>query len=188
MQAAETALKAPHLGDFIVLALHTGMRRSEILGLEWRRIDLAANLLHLQSEHTKSKRRRSVPINRTARGSILRRARFRAEHCPDSPWLFCNQDGERIADVKRSFATACRKAGIEDFRIHDLRHTCAAWLVSDGVPLPEVRDLLGHSTVKVTERYAHLSPDNVRSAVERLDQESVTIWSRWGERGRENVV
>ena len=76
---------------------------------------------------------------------------------------------ERIRDVKRSFGTACRRARIEDFRFHDLRHTCAAWLVSAGVPLTEVRDLLGHSSVKVTERYAHLAPENVRAAVAVLD-------------------
>ncbi|MDH3378250.1 MAG: tyrosine-type recombinase/integrase [Gammaproteobacteria bacterium] len=58
--------------------------------------------------------------------------------------------------------------GITDFRIHGMRHTFAAWLVSDGVPLTEVRDLLGHSTVKVTERYAHLAPENLRTAVDRL--------------------
>jgi hypothetical protein len=60
-------------------------------------------------------------------------------------------------------------AEIENFRIHDLRHTCAAWLVSAGVPLPEVRDLLGHSTIRMTERYAHLAPENVRAAVARLE-------------------
>lgn len=65
--------------------------------------------------------------------------------------------------------TACRRGGIKDFRIHDMRHTCAAWLVTAGVPLAEVRDLLGHSTVKMTERYAHLAPENVRAAVTRLD-------------------
>jgi hypothetical protein len=58
---------------------------------------------------------------------------------------------------------------IEGFRIHDLRHTCAAWLVSAGVPLPEVRDLLGHSAVAMTERYAHLAPERVRAAVAVLD-------------------
>jgi integrase len=56
--------------------------------------------------------------------------------------------------------------------IHDLRHTCAAWLVSAGVPLAEVRDLLGHSTVKMTERYAHLAPENVRRAVAVLEGRS----------------
>jgi integrase len=83
--------------------------------------------------------------------------------------VFAHPDGNRIQDVKKAFGTACRKAGITDFRIHDLRHTCAAWLVSSMVPLTEVRDLLGHSTVKMTERYAHLAPENVPAAVARLE-------------------
>ena len=99
----------------------------------------------------------------------MRRARFRAQYCPASPWVFAHKDGNRIVDVKRSFKTACRGADIEDFRIHDLRHTCAAWLVSAGVALTEVRDLLGHTTVKMTERYAHLAPENVRAAVTLLE-------------------
>lgn len=61
---------------------------------------------------------------------------------------------------------------IKDFTFHDLRHTCAAWLVSSGASLIEVRDLLGHSTIKMTECYSHLAPDNVRVAVSRLDERS----------------
>lgn len=80
--------------------------------------------------------------------------------------------GKRIANPRKGFESACKRAGIENFYIHDLRHTCAAWLVSAGVPLTEVRDLLGHFTVIVTERYAHLAPENVRAAVARLDDES----------------
>jgi integrase len=99
----------------------------------------------------------------------MNRARFRAQYCPASPWVFAHKDGKQIVDVKTSFKTACRKAGIEGFRIHDLRHTCAAWLVSAGVGLTEVRDLLGHTTVKMTERYAHLAPENVRAAVALLE-------------------
>ena len=86
-----------------------------------------------------------------------------------SPWVFCHLDGSRILEVKHSFATACRRVEISDFRIHDLRHTCAAWLVTTGVPLPEIRNLLGHSSISTTERYAHLAPDRARSAVEQLD-------------------
>ena len=78
--------------------------------------------------------------------------------------------------MKRAFATACRRAGIANFRIHDLRHTCAAWLVSNRVPLAEVRDVLGHTTVKMTERYAHLAPENLRAAVSVLDR----VKSRFG--------
>jgi integrase len=83
--------------------------------------------------------------------------------------VFANSRGERIGDVKKSFDTACKRAGISDFPMHDMRHTCAAWLVSSGVSLIEVRDLLGHSTIKMTERYAHLAPENLRKAVRTLE-------------------
>lgn len=160
---------AGHLPDLIRLALHTGMRKGELLGLEWSRIDLGARLAWLEGERTKTGRRRSVPLNNAARGVLARRAEFRARHCPDSPWVWCHADGSRLTDPKRSFASALKAAGIADFRFHDLRHTCASWLVSAGVPLPEVASLLGHSTVRMAERYAHLAPERVRAAVEILD-------------------
>lgn len=163
--AARMEYRAVHLPDFIVLALHTGMRRGEMLWLDWARVDLTNGLIHLTGEHTKSGKRRSVPINAEARMALNNRAMYRAEHCPGSAWVFCNAEGNRIASVKHSFSSACRRAGIYDFRVHDLRHTCAAWLVNAGVGLHAVRDLLGHSSVKVTERYAHLSPDVIRAAV-----------------------
>lgn len=172
LDAARSNARAPYLVDFLNLALHTGMRRGEMLELEWRRVDLQRRVITLEAMHTKTGRHRSVPINDTARAALMNRLRFRAEHCPGSRWVFANADGERITCIKRSFATACRVAGIEDFRIHDLRHTCAAWLVTAGVPLPEVRDLLGHSSVTMTERYAHLAQENIRTAVGRLDQMS----------------
>jgi integrase len=167
--ARQQSERAPHLAPLITLALHTGMRRGEMLGLEWSRVDLRANLLYLESHHTKAKKRRSVALNDTAREAILVQARFRATHCPAARWVFCTKEGSAIASVKRSFATACRVAGISDFRFHDLRHTCAAWLVQAGVPMAEVRDVLGHCTLQMTERYAHLAPENLRAAVAHLD-------------------
>lgn len=172
IKAAETDPRATHLPDLIRLAVNTGMRKGEMLGLEWRRVDLKANLVHLGAEHTKAGKRRSVPLNDEARSALLSRANFRAKYCPASPWVFTNRKGERIESVKTSFSSACENAGIEDFTVHDLRHTCAAWLVSAGASLIEVRDLLGHSTIRMTERYAHLAPDNVRNAVARLDERS----------------
>jgi integrase len=169
IHAAETEPQAAHLPDFIRVASHTGMRKSELLGLEWQRVDLQAALVHLEPRNTKTGKRRSVPLNKVAREAILNRMRFRAQYAPASPWVFVHRNGQRIQDMKRAFANACRRAGITDFRIHDLRHTCAAWLVSAGVPLAEVRDLLGHTTIKMTERYAHLAPENVRIAVSVLE-------------------
>ena len=172
IRAAEDKPKAPHLPDFLRLALHTGCRSGELLGLEWSRVNLNEGLFYLEGLHTKSGKRRSIPLNETARMALINRARFRAKYCPASPWVFCNRKGTRLKSVRKGFVHACERAGITDFRIHDLRHTCAAWLVSSNVPLPEVRDLLGHSTVTMTEKYAHLAPDNIRAAVAVLDRDT----------------
>ena len=138
--------------------------------MEWQRVDLQAGLIHLEARHTKAAKRRAVPLNKAARQAILSRARFRAQHCPGSPWVFCRGTGDRLVDARKGFLAACKGASIEDFRFHDLRHTCAARLVSSGVALSEVRDLLGHSTVAMTERYAHLAPERIREAVAVLDK------------------
>jgi integrase len=114
--------RAPHLPDLIRIAVHTGMRRAELLWLEWSRVDLENRLIYLDACHTKAGRRRSVPLNRNAYEAVVRRKQFRDEHAPASPWVFCRRSGNRIGDVKNSFASACARAGIEDFHLHDLRH------------------------------------------------------------------
>lgn len=172
LSAARTEPRAPHLADFIELGLHTGARLQEMLALDWSRVDLEHHLIYLPAIRNKSKRNVSIPLNATAFAVLTRRAAFRDEHCPNSPWVFANKRGKRIASVKKSFSTACRRAGITDFHPHDLRHTCAAWLVQARVPILEVRDLLGHATVAVTEKYAHLDPDKGRDTVCVLDDAS----------------
>jgi integrase len=181
IRAAESQKLAPHLADFIRLAIHTGCRKGEMLGLECARVDLQEGLMYLEGRHTKTGKRRSVPLNAVARQTILGRLHFRATHCPDSPWVFAHKDGSRLYDIKKSFGTACASAGIADFRVHDLRHTCAAWLVSAGVPLAEVKDVLGHSTIKMTEKYAHLAPENARRAVAALEGGHVLVTLPSGE-------
>lgn len=151
--------RAAHLPDVITLALHTGMRKGELLGLEWARVDSVNGLIYLEAGHTKGNRRRSIPINRPARGAL----ESCQARCPGR-FVFGG-----VKDVKRSFAHACQLAGIEDFRFHDLRHTFASWLVQAGAPLTEVRDLLGHASIEMTERYAHLAPERLRGTVARLE-------------------
>ncbi len=172
IETARSEPKAPHLADFLILALHTGCRSGELLGLEWTRVDLPNRLLYLEGQHTKSGKRRSIPLNQKAYDALIRRARLRSTECPESRWVFCDETGRRIRSVKRSFATACRRTHIADLCTHDLRHTCAAWLVSAGVPLTTVRDLLGHHSIIMTERYAHLAPEHVRNAVAVLESPS----------------
>lgn len=169
IDVAKTGQKSQHLVDFIRIGLNTGMRRGEILGLEWTRVDLGSNLVYLGSMHQKNGKIGSVPLNRESREALLSRARFNAIHCPDSRWVFAHEDGTRLGSIRKSFDGACQRAGLKDFHPHDLRHTCAAWLVQAGVTIREVAELLRHSDIRVTMRYAHLSPENVRAAVKVLE-------------------
>ncbi len=172
IDTARAHSRVEYLVDFLELALHTGMRRGEMLAMEWQRVDLDEGLVYLRGVHQKNGKTGSVPLNETAKAALTRRDNFRQEYCPSSPWVFAHKNGERIASVKRSFANACAKAGIEDFRIHDLRHCCAAWLVQSGVSIRAVAELLRHSDIRITMRYAHLAPETVRAAVAVLDAES----------------
>ena len=117
---------------------------------------------------------RTLPLNRDARQALQNRQREQVACELDTFFVFAHTHprwrGQRIGSVKNAFATACERAGIAGCTPHTLRHTCASWLVMSGRPLIEVRDLLGHSTVKMTERYAHLAPDSLESAVGLLDQ------------------
>lgn len=141
-----------------------------MLRLEWHRVDFQARRVQLDGIHTKSGRRRFVPLNAAAVKVMKDRLEFRLQHCPRSPWVFAWEDGRRAARLWEQFQTARRRAGIVDFRIHDLRHTFASWLVSAGVPLTEVRDLLGHASIRETERYAHLAPDRLSTAVQVIER------------------
>ena len=87
-----------------------------------------------------------------------------------SPYIFCHPNGERVKDIRKSFWTALKKSGIKDFRFHDLRHTAASQLVMAGVDLNTVREILGHNTIEMTLRYAHLSPNHKKRAVDVLGE------------------
>ena len=141
---------------------------NELLTLEWRNVDLRHDLITLDPDRTKTGKRRTVPLNDVARSAIMHRKAFVSTNCPSSPWVFAKKDGQRYVAPREGFKKACKLAGIKNFRIHDMRHTCASWLVSDGVPLADVKEVLGHSSIAQTEKYAHLAPHRARDAVTRL--------------------
>jgi site-specific recombinase XerD len=88
----------------------------------------------------------------------------------NSSYVFCNDKGEPFSDVRHAFQAACRRAGITDFRFHDLRHTFASHLVINGVNLRAAQHLLGHQDIRMTLRYSHLSQEHLQAAVGTLDR------------------
>ena len=162
-----------HLRDIILISLNTGMRQGETLGLRWDWIDFERNFIVIPQSNTKSKKERKIPINTVLRVLLMERrlATESKEFVFPSPRANPKQSRrekeKHLAWVKRSFKTACKKAGIENLRFHDLRHTAATRLVNAGIPLHAVAKLLGHSTVRVTERYSH-PEESVQKAVDIL--------------------
>lgn len=169
-EASKEERKSPHLADFIRLALNTGCRKNELLKLTWDCVDFAVGCIRLEGENTKNGKRRVVPLSEIARSALANREKFRTEHCPKSLWCSADKDGERVQYMQNGFESACKRAGISDFHVHDMRHTCASWLVSAGVSMPELKALLGHSSIEMTERYAHLAPENLGRVAKTLDR------------------
>jgi integrase len=160
-----------HLKPIIILALNTGMRKGEILGLKWVDVDFKRGIIYLYD--TKNGENREIPLNASAKKTLEEVRRH-----PDSPYIFCNKAGEAYGDIKKSWLTAVKNAGIIDFHFHDLRHTFASHLVMAGVDLNTVRELLGHKSLEMTLRYSHLSPAHKKNAVDLLSNKMVTIWSQ----------
>jgi integrase len=153
-----------HLKPILITALNTGMRKSEILNLKWNEnVDLKHGFILLGL--TKNGDRREIPINDTLRRTLQATSRRL-----DTPYVFYDmKTGKPYKDVKRSFKTAVRKAKIHDFKFHDTRHTFASHLIMAGLDITTVKELLGHKTLTMTLRYAHLAPSHKVKAVDLLD-------------------
>ncbi len=155
-----------YLRPIIIAALNTGMRKSELLTLKWSDVDLENDVITLRQTHTKSKKLRRVPINSVLKKTLLEQRLVSGSQ----DYVFLGSHGKpykRQDSLKRAFSTACKKAGIEGLRFHDLRHTAATRMIEAGAPLVAVSRVLGHQDIRTTMRYAH-PEDSLRDAVERL--------------------
>ncbi|MCC7279433.1 MAG: site-specific integrase [Chromatiaceae bacterium] len=171
LAAADGLQKAPHLGDYLRLMLATGLRPGEALGLTWDRVDLSRRIISFGVGDQKNGLAGTIPINDSARAALLSRARFRASHCPGSPWVFCDQKGDRFVTIRKGFWHACQVAGVADLHPHDLRRTCGSWLVQAGISIDRVSKLLRHGDVGLTAKvYAHLRPQDLETAAAALDR------------------
>jgi integrase len=148
------------------LALHTGMRRNEQWQLRWQDVNLRAGMITIpQSKHGTA---RHVPINSVAQQALQALSKTRN----GSPYVCAGSDQREGRDWGRWFEECVGEAKITDFRWHDLRHTFASRLAMAGVSLRTLAELLGHRTLAMVMRYAHLAPAHLRDAVEKIAETS----------------
>ena len=160
---------SPYLYPVVVLALSTGMRQGEVMGLTWDDIDLARGraILH----ETKNGDRRAVHLSGHALEQVKELAKVRRL---DTKMLFpekarAGQKPQKPIDLRAPWEKALAKAEIENFHFHDLRHSAASYLAMNGATLAEIAEVLGHKTLAMVKRYSHLSDAHVSSVVERMN-------------------
>lgn len=146
----------------LIVALNTGMRRSEILSLRWQDVDFIKGFVLV--EESKSGKARKVPMNSIVFETLKAMPQ-------NSEYVFFNPGtNDRFKDIKRAFHLACDRAKIKGIRLHDLRHTAASKMIEAGIDLVTVSEILGHSSIQMTMRYVHPTPERKRFAVEKLGQ------------------
>lgn len=155
-----------YLYPVVVLALSTGMRRGEIMNLKWKDVDLKTGAVILHE--TKNGERRRIPLTGKALQLLTNLSKVRDIK---TKLLFpSNMDKEKPIDLRKPWINALQNADIADFRFHDLRHSAASYLAMNGASLAEIADVLGHKTLQMVKRYAHLSEAHTASVVERMNK------------------
>ncbi|MFH1823770.1 MAG: tyrosine-type recombinase/integrase [Candidatus Firestonebacteria bacterium] len=154
-----------YLKDIVKIALLTGMRKGEMLGLKMTNIDFNNNLIIL--DKTKNDEIREIPMSREVREILWRLCASKRK----KDFIFVTKGKKRYSrnGVRTAFGTALSNAGIDNFRFHDLRHTFASHLVMSGVDIVTVQKLLGHKDIKMTMRYSHLAPKFKQDAIYKLE-------------------
>ncbi len=149
----------------VVLALSTGMRQSEVMTLTWRQVDLSRRAITLTK--TKNGDTRVVPLVGVANKLLQDSSKVRKL---TNPYIFVGRYESHASFPRKAWETAVRNSGIEDFHFHDCRHSAASELAMNGASLHEIAAVLGHRTLAMVQRYAHLSEQHTISIVERMNK------------------
>ena len=166
----ELAARSRDVHDMALLSLHTGMRAGEVFSLTWADVDLTTGIISLKD--TKNNRNRPAFMTETVKAMLQARPKSRP-----SELVFPGRDGKRTVQISHSFNKTVEQLGLNEgisdrrqrITFHSLRHTYASWLVANGTDIYTVKELLGHSDLKLTARYAHVGENAMRSAVEGLE-------------------
>jgi integrase len=174
LEAART--RSEEVYASILFALHTGARAGEEIALEWGDVDFHSHMLVFRRSSTKgyvgptkSGKERRVPLTDTLEAALKAIRHLRGKR------VFCKEDGAAllIGQLHERLWGACRRAGIREIRWHDLRHTFASQMAMQGATIPQIQQWMGHSTITMTMRYAHLAPGSGADVIRRLDANSV---------------
>lgn len=159
----DALLLNPTMTTIVTIAIHTGMRKGEILKLEWRDVDFQAENIHVRD--TKSGHDRFVPMN-----AVVAKELKQITHHKADKFVFPS-DGKtgHLVEIKKAWATALKIAGIQNFHFHDLRHTAGSRFAATGAHPTTIKELLGHQQLSTTERYMHAADEAKRAAVAALE-------------------
>lgn len=177
LRAAAALSENMHLAVVVEVAVSTGMRYSEIMNLRWRDVllDEQGRCALAVLEETKNGERRGVPLTGSGQSALdsVRQARAKANDGKVNGELLLFPSAakkDKPVELRKSWETALRRAKIEDFRFHDLRHTTASYLVMSGATGPEVAEVLGHKDLQMVKRYAHLSKAHITGVLSRMTE------------------
>ena len=167
-----------HLCAMVTVAINTGLRANELFSLRLDDVDFHRDVLYIK--HTKTDEDREVPLNDTARELLRELIQTRRK---GGDFVFTNpKTGTKYTTIKTAWLTACRIAGLSNLRFHVLRHTFGTRAADAGVPLPAIRDVMGHKSIQTTERYAHATDEGKRRAVEAIHNQSKRIVTELSQR------
>jgi integrase len=155
-----------HLYLAVVLALSTGARQQEIWGLQWSEVNFETGFITFTE--TKNEESRSVPLKGHACKLLLEHYRIRRK---DSDIVFPSKKNPAVSyDFRNPWKKALVVAEVEDFRWHDLRHSCASYLAMNGVPMLTIAEILGHKTLSMVQRYTHLNAEHLTEAISDMNR------------------
>ncbi len=156
--------KAPYLRPAVIVDLHTGLKKEELFSLKWEHVNLDRNVLRV--EEGKGGYTRYVPISKTVKTQLVK-----LQEKKKGDYVFHDQYGRRIKDIKRSFGSAVERAGLSDVRFHDLRRTFGTMCAWKNVPAKTLQKWMGHNSIETTMKDYVVSPDDyVQEAIKRLDE------------------
>lgn len=160
--------KPEYIYPLVLLALNSGMRRGELLNLTWDDLDIGNNLIHVND--SKSNEPRTIPVPK----EVMTIIDSLPKTCDN---IFCYK-GKPVREPKDTFKRCLNEANIKNFRFHDLRHTYASWLAMEGVDMLTLKNILGHKTLMMVDRYAHLSKEHIKAATEKVGKKMAHLLNK----------